>query len=37
MLDIGSVPVKTTVNCSMNAKSFMVVGKSKSGKSTLGS
>lgn len=35
MVDIFSVPQKTEVNCSMNAKSFMVVGASKSGKSTL--
>ena len=37
MVNIFDVPVKDTVNCSMQSKSFMVVGKSKSGKSTLGS
>lgn len=35
MVNIFNVPVKTEVNCSMNSKSIMVVGKSKSGKSTL--
>lgn len=35
MVNIFDVPVKETVNCSMQSKSFMVVGKSKSGKSTL--
>lgn len=37
MVDIFSVPQKTEINCSMNSKSFMVVGFSKSGKSTLAS
>lgn len=35
MVNIFQVPQKTTVNCSMNAKSIAVVGKSKAGKSTL--
>lgn len=35
MVNIFDVPQKTSVNCSMNAKSFMVVGGSKAGKSTL--
>lgn len=35
MIDIFKVPQKKEVNCSMNSKSFMIVGKSKSGKSTL--
>lgn len=34
-VNIFNVPVKTTVNRSMQSKSIMVVGKSKSGKSTL--
>lgn len=34
-LNIFNIPVKTTVNRSMQSKSIMVVGKSKSGKSTL--
>lgn len=34
-VDIFSVPMKETVNRSMQSKSIMVVGKSKSGKSTL--
>lgn len=36
-MDIFSIPQKTAINCDMNSKSFMVVGKSKSGKSTLAS
>lgn len=35
MVNIFSVPQKTSVNCSMKSKSIMVCGKSKSGKSTL--
>ncbi len=35
MVNIFQVPQKTTVNCSMSAKSIAVVGKSKAGKSTL--
>lgn len=35
MLNILNVPKKTEINCSMNSKSFMVIGKSKAGKSTL--
>lgn len=34
-VNIFNIPVKTTVNRSMQSKSIMVVGKSKSGKSTL--
>ena len=37
MVNIFDIPVKDTINASMKSKSFMVVGKSKSGKSTLGS
>lgn len=37
MVNIFNIPVKDTINASMKSKSFMVVGKSKSGKSTLGS
>lgn len=35
MVDIFNTPVKTTINRSLQSKSIMVVGKSKSGKSTL--
>lgn len=35
MVDIFNTPVKTTINRSLNSKSLMLVGKSKSGKSTL--
>lgn len=28
MVNIFNIPKKTSVNCSMNSKSFMVVGKS---------
>lgn len=37
MVNIFSIPVKETVNRTLQAKSIMVVGKSKSGKSTLAS
>lgn len=37
MVNIFEVPKKTEVNCTMNSKSFMIVGKSKTGKSTLAS
>lgn len=37
MVDIFSVPVKTTVNRSMRGKSIALVGHSKSGKSTVAS
>lgn len=33
--NIFNIPVKTTINCSLQSKSIMVVGKSKSGKSTI--
>jgi GTPase SAR1 family protein len=33
--NIFNIPVKTAINCSMQSKSIMVVGKSKAGKSTL--
>ena len=36
-VNIFNIPVKTTINRSMNSKSIMVVGKSKSGKSTIAS
>lgn len=35
MVNIFQIPKKTEINCSMKSKSFMVVGKSKAGKSTL--
>ena len=35
MADIFSIPVKTTINRTLQAKSIMIVGKSKSGKSTI--
>ena len=35
MVNIFDIPVKETVNKTLQAKSIMVVGKSKSGKSTL--
>lgn len=37
MVNIFQIPKKTEINCSMNSKSFMIVGKSKAGKSTLAS
>ena len=37
MIDIFSVPQKTTINRTLQSKSIMVVGKSKSGKSTIAS
>ena len=37
MVNIFQVPVKETINCSLQSKSIMVVGKSKSGKSTIAS
>lgn len=37
MVNIFDIPVKETINKSLQAKSIMVVGKSKSGKSTLSS
>lgn len=37
MVNIFNIPVKTTVNRSLQSKSIMVVGKSKSGKSTIAS
>lgn len=37
MVNIFDVPVKTTVNRTLQSKSIMVVGKSKSGKSTIAS
>lgn len=37
MVDIFKAEVKETINCSLSSKSIMVVGKSKSGKSTLAS
>lgn len=37
MVDIFKIPVKETVNCTMNGKSIMIVGRSKAGKSTLAS
>ncbi len=37
MVNIFNVPVKETINCTMQSKSIMVVGKSKSGKSTIAS
>lgn len=35
MIDIFSIPKKTTVNRSLQGKSVMIVGKSKAGKSTI--
>ena len=35
MVNIFDIPEKTTINSSLSSKSIMVVGKSKSGKSTL--
>ena len=37
MVDIFKAQVKETINCSLSSKSIMIVGKSKSGKSTLAS
>lgn len=37
MVNIFQVPKKTEINCSMASKSFLIAGKSKSGKSTLAS
>lgn len=33
--NIFNIPVKTAINCSLQSKSLLIVGKSKSGKSTL--
>ncbi|NLV87711.1 MAG: AAA family ATPase, partial [Clostridiales bacterium] len=33
--NIFEIPVKTTINASLNSKSILIVGKSKTGKSTL--
>lgn len=33
--NIFNIPIKTTINCSLQSKSIMVVGKSKAGKSTI--
>lgn len=35
--NIFNIPVKTTINCTLQSKSIMVVGKSKTGKSTISS
>lgn len=35
MVDILNTPKKTTINCTLQSKSIMIVGKSKSGKSTI--
>ena len=37
MIDIFNVPKKTTINRTLQSKSIMIVGKSKSGKSTIAS
>lgn len=37
MVNIFQVPKKTEINCSMNSKSILICGKSKTGKSTLAS